>query len=280
MASLRSRNTIELFDYGVAEDGTFYFVMELLEGLDLDHLVRRHGAQPVGRVLRILMQMCRSLGEAHEAGLVHRDVKPGNVFACRAADEVDVIKVLDFGLVHTARHEVSVNPELPADLQRLEAELEGQLTGAGKVMGTPECIAPEQALGEAVDGRADIYAFGCVAWFLLTGHAVFDRAKTAQAMLLAHIRQEPPRLREQLPDAPLELEELLGRCLAKRAEQRPESMHAIFVDLARIEMKIAADEVWTEERAHAWWRVHAPERAHATRATDDSPRYLHLVPKG
>src|SRR6185503_13335671 len=99
LAALRSRSTIELFDYGVADDGTFFYVMELLDGQDLESLVVKHGPQPPGRVLRFLMQACRSLAEAHDVGLVHRDIKPANLFVCRVADEVDVVKVLDFGLV-------------------------------------------------------------------------------------------------------------------------------------------------------------------------------------
>src|SRR6478752_900266 len=135
LAGLRSRNTIELFDYGVADDGTFFYVMELLEGLDLESLLIKHGPQPPGRVLRLLMQCCRSLAEAHEAGLVHRDIKPANLFVCRVADEVDVVKVLDFGLVRAAMNKTSERPPaLPGPGQA------GQETKSGVHQGPPRSV--------------------------------------------------------------------------------------------------------------------------------------------
>ena len=172
-ASLRSRNTIELYDYGTAPDGSFYYVMELLDGLDLRKLVLDHGPLPAGRVIHLLLQACRSLAEAHGLGLVHRDIKPENLFACRRADEVDVIKVLDFGIVSVQSRAWSAkvsNPEF--------------------VVGTPATMSPEQAQGEPLDGRSDIYALGCVAYWLLTASEVFRQADPVR-LILAHIHDVP-----------------------------------------------------------------------------------------
>lgn len=270
LASLRSRNTIELFDYGVAEDGTFFFVMELLEGLDLEHLVEQHGPQPADRVVRILVQICRSLGEAHEAGLVHRDVKPANVFLCRAADEVDVVKVLDFGLVHTHADPTSADPShggAPV----------GPLTNAGRVVGTPECIAPEQALGEAVDGRADIYAVGCVAYWLLSGKPVFDK-DTAVQLLMAHVNEAPPPLSDRVPEISAALAEVLFRCLAKEPSARPQTMRELLGALTALERELAPEALWTEERARDWWTANMPAQVPAEPGTTSgSAQYLHVA---
>jgi len=151
IASLRSPHTIDLFDFGMAEDGAFYYVMELLEGLDADALVRRHGPIPPERVVHVLRQMCHSLSEAESRGLVHRDIKPANVFLCRYGEDYDFVKVLDFGMVK------------PTEDATATGAL--QLTGENVIQGTPAFMAPEQAFGgPLIDGRADIYAMGCVAY--------------------------------------------------------------------------------------------------------------------
>ncbi len=264
LAQLRSRNTIELFDYGVASDGTFFYVMELLDGLDLESLVMKHGPQPPGRVLRLLMQACRSLGEAHDVGLVHRDIKPANLFVCRAADEVDVVKVLDFGLVRAL---TSDEPDAPpfstqAVLETtaaagLATPLDAKLTRAGRVMGTPEFMAPEQALGHKLDGRADLYALGCVAYWLLTGHLVFQK-ETPLLLLLAHIQEPPAPLDQRAPGVPRALKLCIMDCLAKSPDHRPQTARDLLVRLTAAELELSADEVWTEERAHAWWQKFQP----------------------
>jgi len=199
LATLRSRNTIELFDYGVTAEGTCFYVMELLDGMDLESLVETHGPQPAARVIDFLIQACNSLAEAHDAGLVHRDIKPANLYVCRVADEVDVIKVLDFGLVRAAMHKTSERPKASAQLRHEKesgvhqgvarsmqehaevaaglgasdgSESESgseRLTQVGQAMGTPAYMAPEQALGYELDGRADLYALGCIGFFLLSG---------------------------------------------------------------------------------------------------------------
>jgi serine/threonine protein kinase len=263
LAALRSRNTIELFDYGVAADGTFFYVMELLDGFDLESLVIKHGPQPPGRVLRLLMQACRSLGEAHEAGLVHRDIKPANLFVCRAADEVDLVKVLDFGLVRALSGDEPDSPPLSvkavAEGAALPAETDLKLTRAGAVMGTPEFMAPEQALGQKLDGRADLYALGCVGFWLLTGHVVF-RKDQAMQLLLAHIQEPPPPLETYAPDpVPHGLKLAIMDCLAKSPEHRPQTAADLFRRLTEAERELPADEQWTDQRAHDWWRRFQPK---------------------
>jgi serine/threonine protein kinase len=259
LATLKSRHTIQLFDYGVTEEGTFFFVMELLDGMDLHRLVQLHGPQPVGRVIHLLVQACSSLGEAHEAGLVHRDIKPANIFVCRAADEVDIVKVLDFGLVQDAKRRSS-SPGAPpaldagalasgsADEPALPAER--PITRAGQLMGTPAFMAPEQALGEETDGRADLYALGCVGWWLLTGHAPFQAA-TDLAMLLAHVHSPPPALPGPAEGSAQQLAAVLRQCLAKRRADRPADAYALARALNAIELP--SDEVWTRERARECW---------------------------
>ena len=235
-ASLQSPNTVYLYDFGTAQDGRFYYVMELLDGLSLQKLVTAFGPQPASRVVHILRQICRSLDEAHRRALVHRDLKPSNVMICQVALEHDVIKVLDFGLVKPMSRD---SRELTLD------------AASG---GTPAYIAPEVAMGDAnVDGRADIYAMGCVAYFLLTGQLVFDEP-TPTATSVAHVQKTPvpPSSRSELP-IPGDLEQLVLRCLAKAPAARPQSARALDEALAAL-----AVDPWTPERADAWWQVHLP----------------------
>jgi serine/threonine protein kinase len=257
LAMLRSRHTIELFDYGVTEEGTFFFVMELLDGIDLETLIDRFGAQPVGRVIELLIQACRSLGEAHAAGLVHRDVKPANLFVCRAADEVDVVKVLDFGLVHTKAPEPALRGSTPgpdAAPPGGEDATSARLTQAGQYMGTPAFMAPEQGLGQFLDGRADLYALGCTAVWLLSGKMLFDRS-TGLAIMMAHLAEPIPDLRAMIPGFfPEALERVIVKCLAKSRDDRPADAQALADSLAAIELPEA--EAWTHARARAWWAEH------------------------
>ena len=261
LATLCSRNTIELFDYGITEDGTFFYVMELLDGMDLETLVGRFGPQRPARVCSLLMQACHSLAEAHAAGLVHRDVKPANLYVCRAADEVDVLKVLDFGLVRSLAEVPS--PASTRSLDDLARELDSgvtplvKLTAAGSVMGTPDYMAPEQVLGQDIDARADVYALGCVAYFALSGVLPFSGHADAMEIMLAHLQQEPPSLAERAQQRlPPELVALVHRCMAKRAEDRPASVAVVRRELAAIQFSPA--EAWTEELAAEWWRVNVP----------------------
>ncbi|HEX2798313.1 MAG TPA: serine/threonine-protein kinase, partial [Thermoanaerobaculia bacterium] len=171
-AALRSPHTVQLYDFGRSDDGAFYYVMELLEGFTLEEIVRRFGPLPGGRVVHLLRQVCHSLAEAHAAGLVHRDIKPGNIFVCRYGGDPDFVKVLDFGLVKTL------------------AASAADLTQTGLLAGTPAYMPPEMALGRAVDGRTDLYALGAVGYTLLTGLPVFDR-KTALETIHDHASTPP-----------------------------------------------------------------------------------------
>lgn len=246
LAMLESRHTISLFDYGVTGDGTFFFVMELLDGMDLDTLVRRDGPQPAGRVVHILLQALSSLSEAHDAGLVHRDVKPANLFVCRAADEVDIVKVLDFGIVQSSR-ERSTEPAPASTLQEL---VESRVTQGEQLVGTPAFMAPEQILQKPIDGRADLYALGCVAVWLLSGKSPFEEESTL-ATLMAHLTRQPD-LPALVPSGILpELQKLLEQCLQKSPEDRPRDARALAASLRAI--SLPTEETWTTERAHAWW---------------------------
>jgi serine/threonine-protein kinase len=273
LASLRSRNTIELFDYGITDDGTFFYVMELLDGMDLETLVLRHGPQPPGRVCSLLMQACSSLAEAHASGLVHRDIKPANLYVCRQADEVDVLKVLDFGLVRS----LADLPSRARSLEELARELEAdtaplaKLTAAGAVMGTPDYMAPEQILGQDTDARADIYALGCVAYFALTGTLPFH-GRDAMAIMMAHLTEPAPPLasRSERP-LPARLVELVARCMAKEAPRRPPSASVLRRELALVEFE--GGGAWTEEDAADWWDAHVPRPvSNAPSAGPLSPR--------
>jgi serine/threonine protein kinase len=268
LASLRSRNTIEIFDYGVAEDGTFFYVMELLDGMDFDTLSKNHGPQPAARVIHLLAQACSSLAEAHDAGLVHRDIKPANLFICRAADEVDVVKVLDFGLVRASGGAL---PSVTLSDERMHSTPpELGITRAGGLMGTPLYMAPEQALGQAIDGRADLYALGCVAFYLLTGSPVFS-AETPMTILISHVSKPPPDLRSAVKGwLPEELETVLRSCLAKAPADRPSNARTLGAALRAI--PIPAEHAWSEKAAHEWWAENHPRRRTIRPATD--PREL------
>jgi eukaryotic-like serine/threonine-protein kinase len=234
IARLRSPHTVELFDFGVAENGAFYYVMELLDGLDAEALVRRFGPIPPGRAIHLVRQVCHSLTEAQACGLVHRDIKPANVFLCRYGQDFDFVKVLDFGLV-----------------KALDGGGEGRagLTAENMVQGTPAFIAPEQALGDPVDGRADIYATGCVAYWLLTGEYVFT-ADTPLGIVLNHINTPPiapsARAAQTIPPA---LDSLILSCLAKDPSARPQTARELSGRLA----EIGDADPWTEESARVWW---------------------------
>ena len=228
IARLRSPHTVELFDFGVADNGAFYYAMELLDGLDADALVRRFGPLPPDRAIYLLRQVCHSLAEAQACGLVHRDIKPANIFLCRYGQDHDFVKVLDFGLVKA----------LDARVKRAAPGL----TAENAVQGTPAFIAPEQAMGDAdVDGRADIYATGCVAYWLLTGQYVFT-ADTPIGILLHHASTlpVPPSARTDQPIPP-GLERVIMACLAKDPADRPQTARELSLRLARGGVRRALD---------------------------------------
>jgi tRNA A-37 threonylcarbamoyl transferase component Bud32 len=243
-ASLRSPHTVQLYDFGVTDDGTFYFVMELLEGMDLESLVSHHGPQPPARVIYILRQVCESLAEAHALGLAHRDVKPENIHLGQVGLRHDFVKVLDFGLVKAVVE---------------KAERQTMATSAGLAPGTPAYMAPEMALGEAVDGRADLYALGCVAYYLLTADLVF-RAENALQLLAKHLNSDPvapsQRTEAEIPPA---LDRLVLACLSKDPAARPQTASAVDQMLAAIPIA-----PWDEEHAARWWSALALASVPAT----------------
>jgi hypothetical protein len=237
-AALRSPHTIEVYDFGIARDGTFYYVMEMLHGLDLQQLVDQFGAQPPGRVVHILKQACHSLHEAHVGGLVHRDIKPSNLFLCRYGLDVDFTKVLDFGIVTQRLDEGTQNPHL---------------TEVGMVSGTPAYLAPEAVVeGVELDGRADIYALGCIGYWLLCGQLVFDKS-SPMGFVMAHTNDEPERISSRTTnEIPLDLEDVVMACLAKDPNARPKDA----LDFARQLGQVASANDWNQEMASEWWAEH------------------------
>ncbi len=258
LASMRSRHTIEIYDYGVTEAGVFYYVMELLDGVDLESLVVRYGAQPAARVIQLLIHACASLAEAHDAGLLHRDIKPPNLFVSRAADEVDIVKLLDFGIVQSLEEParpVTDRMRAVVDLDRIPDSQ--KLTQLGAMLGTPGFMAPEQILGMALDGRADLYALGCVAWWLLAGNEVFKREPGEAKILHKHIYEAVPTLRSRVRGwCPPELEAVIASCLAKEVDKRPADARELAAMLRAI--PIPDEHAWTEPRAQAWWLEYKP----------------------
>ena len=245
IASLRSPHTVNLFDFGVSSDGAFYYAMELLDGLDADSLVRRFGPVPAERTVHLVRQVCHSLVEAQSRGIVHRDIKPSNIFICRYGEDHDFVKVLDFGIVKT-RHDVA-NPG-------------AALTSETVIHGTPAFMAPEQALGgDRLDGRADIYALGCVTFWLLTGKLVFT-GDTPSALLLQHIQTPAtaPSACTELP-VPAALDRIVLSCLAKSPNDRPQSAKELTRQLDQVDGATA----WTETRSRDWWERHRPAPAAA-----------------
>ena len=233
-ARLTSPHTIQLYDYGVTLDGTFYYVMELLNGFDLQTLVKRFGKQPPDRVVHLMIQATESLHEAHENQLVHRDLKPANIFTCRYGGDVDFAKVLDFGLV----------------MDRRPTEEELQKPG---LIGTPAVMAPEMVRFNApVDQRADIYALGCVAYWLLTRERVFEAENRAD-MLVMHAHQRPvapsKRAGISIPDS---LEKLILSCLEKNPNKRPQSAR----ELGDRMRDLGIHDAWTRDRREEWWQSH------------------------
>lgn len=238
LAALRSPHTVNVYDYGLADDGSFFCAMELLDGYDLDRFMELFGPVDPARAASWLIQACHSLEEAHQRGFVHRDIKPSNLFICQEGLESDFLKVLDFGLVTRQRSD------------------DTRLTGLGFLVGTPAFLAPEQARAGPLDGRVDIYALGCVAYYLLTGALVFQH-ETPMATVISQVNDEPvpPSRRVDWP-IPADLEQLIMDCLEKDPERRPQTAR----ELARRLEALEHTRAWTADAAAAWWATHAPAR--------------------
>jgi serine/threonine-protein kinase len=249
-ALLSHWNVVEIYDYGRTDDGTFFYVMEYLPGLSLEELLERHGPLPAERLVHFLRQVCQGLREAHATGLIHRDIKPGNVFAAERGGVYDVVKLLDFGLVKPVT-------EAPS----------ARLTQDGGISGTPLFMSPEQARGlENLDARSDIYSVGALAYALLTGRPPFDGTNSMEVMI-AHIRDEVAPPSKRLADVPADFERVILRCLSKRPEDR-------FQDVDSLEQALAecgAANNWTQSQAARWWHENespgAPPRELSVAAT-------------
>ena len=233
MAGLTHWNSVEIYDYGHAADGTFYYVMEYLPGLTLQEMVDKDGPLPAARAIHFLRQICAALEEAHGIGLIHRDIKPSNVLVCRRGKVADVAKLLDFGLVQ------NITAKLPDD----------KLTVQGAVLGSPPYISPEQARGtQTVDERTDIYGLGGLAYFLATGRAPFERDSALETMA-AHLHEKviPPTTLQ--PNLREDFEAVILRCLEKDPANR-------FADVGELDQALAQCALvcqWDADQAEAWW---------------------------
>ncbi len=240
-SQLSHPNTISIFDYGRTPDGVFYYAMEYLDGINLEDLVGRFGPLPASRVKKLLFQMSASLAEAHAIGLIHRDIKPANIFLCNRGGLYDFVKVLDFGLV---RHYGDEEKQMAA------------LTQVGMTTGTPAYMAPEMILGKEVGPGVDVYATGCIGYWLLTGKQVFE-GENAMALAMAHTKEKvvPP---SEVSEAPIPecLENLIMKCLSKKAADRPRDARELVTELEGCVFEPA----WSQEMAMEWWSENLPGR--------------------
>ncbi|QGJ70948.1 Serine/threonine-protein kinase PknB [Planctomycetales bacterium 10988] len=233
-ASLSHWNTVEIFDYGRTEEGVFYYVMEYLPGKSLQDLVDRYGPLPASRAVHLLQQTCGALREAHEQGILHRDIKPGNIFSAQRGGVYDVAKLLDFGLVKQIRRQAGTM----------------QLTQEQTLTGSPLFMSPEQALGEGEpDVRSDLYSLGATAYFLLTGHAPFEY-ENPMKVIVAQANEIPKPLQEWNPEIPDDLEQVILRLLEKDPNDRFQTVGELQAALE--ELSICRE--WTREDAEAWWK--------------------------
>ena len=242
VAALRSPHTVSLYDFGVTDEGTMFYVMELLDGMSMEELVWRHGPVPEERAVHLLRQVCLSLAEAHARGLLHRDIKPGNIHVCRLGGAADFVKVLDFGLVKGTQREITSN---------------ANLTAPGAMAGTPSFMPPELFVGDASDERSDVYAIGCVAYWLLTGRLVFEGPSMMR--IITQVLTDDPipvSTRSAMPIS-VELESLVMRCLSRDPALRPRDAG----ELGELLERCRSGCPWTARRAEQWWAAHVDEAA-------------------
>lgn len=232
-AKLSHWNSIDIYDYGSTEDGTFYYVMEFLPGHNLGELIEIHGPLPASRIVYLMLQVSEALAEAHEQGLVHRDIKPANIYCAYRGGRFDVAKILDFGL---AKPMSDIN--------------DSKLTAAGAITGSPLFMSPEQSTGSPnVDERSDIYSLGAVMYYMATGKPLFEYDQPLRVMV-AHASEQPTPPREFRPDLPIELEEVILSCLEKQPGDRFQNVQALIAALE----DVPTEPVWTVADAADWWR--------------------------
>jgi serine/threonine-protein kinase len=255
-ARLTHPNTITIFDYGRTDDGIFYYAMELLDGATLQRIVAVDGAQPAGRVVRVLAMACGALTEAHGIGLIHRDIKPANMMLCMQGGVRDVVKLLDFGLV-----------------KELEVTGDVKLTGASTLTGTPQYMAPESVLDpDSADARADIYALGAVAYYLLAGTDVFTGSSIVE-VCSKHLHQVPEPFSARGVVVPPDLEALVLACLEKKPERRPSSAAEL-----RRRLEACAVDPWDSAAADAWWADHKIALENDAARNRAEPRTIAIAP--
>jgi serine/threonine protein kinase len=259
-SQLNHPNTVAIYDFGRTPEGVFYYAMEYLDGIDLQSLVERYGPQPVPRVIRILLQVCGSLYEAHSSGLVHRDIKPANIMLNRRGGEPDVVKVLDFGLV-----------------KALDDEKSAGSTQQGSLTGTPLYMSPESIqMPGSVDARSDIYAVGAVGYFLVTGLPVFD-AENVVDLCQKHVATPATPPSERSGKAiPGPLESALLSCLEKSRAKRPQTAR----DLAALIARCPEASEWSIEDADAWWGRHERGQPPTVHSARDSTEYAVTIDHG
>jgi len=251
-SQLNHPNTIAIYDYGRTPEGVFYYAMELLDGINLDDLVKEFGPQSEARVIHLLKQVAGSLAEAHQLGVIHRDIKPANIFLTHRGGVYDFIKLLDFGLV-----------------KAVDGREQASLTSANAMAGTPMYLSPEGIRHpDQVDARSDLYAFGAVGYYLLTGTTVFDGESIIE-ICMKHTQDQPESLSGRLgKPVSADLEKIIMQCLEKEPEKRPQSASELVLALSRCEH----EGQWTLQDASEWWQVHMEARPALDQTTTDAPR--------
>jgi CHASE1-domain containing sensor protein/tRNA A-37 threonylcarbamoyl transferase component Bud32 len=258
-SQLTHPNTIQIFDYGSTPDGIFFYAMEFLDGVHLGYLVRETGPLSIEHAVSLLIQVTGSIAEAHQMGMIHRDIKPDNIMVCQRGGLADFVKVLDFGLVKSP-----------------EAEGESSLTQDNSIVGTPDYMAPE-VLEDArsVTPLADIYGLGCVFYFMLTGSPPHS-GPNLMALIARAITQDPAPLdRARGTPVPVAVTDLVAACLARRPEQRPQSADALLIRLNELALTLPP---WGQSEARAFWAVNGPKLSRPEPTPADG--FQHGLPRG
>lgn len=237
---LKGPHVVQIFDFGASDDGLYYIAMEYLQGMDVANIVERFGPMPPARAIRVAMHACLALEEAHAAGIIHRDIKPHNLFMTRVGDDPDFVKLLDFGIVRL----------------RDPTSMSGDLTWTGVVVGTPAYIAPELMEGAPADERSDIYALGVTLHLLMTGRSPFEDYPGGRMPAGLDVQAAYANVRSHDAKAPPDFAPILLRCLQSNPDDRIQSARELYDALATV---YDAD-VWTKEDAQAFWRAAERDR--------------------